>query len=254
MKWTTPAGKYNLWHKELLEQKHLMIAGAAGSGKSVLLNGIIYNALFSFPCDVPGGKQFILIDPTRVELCIYKKLPHTLRYASEPVEMFQALQYAMALTEERYKAMQRKRLRLYDGSDVYVIIDEFADLMTTQARRVKPLIQRLAQIGRAARVHIILCTQCPIAKVIPTEIKVNFDSIVGLHTANAQQSRNIIGVKGCELLPQYGEAYYIKLGAALCHSRNIPLFTDEQIAAQVKWWTDQAKPFQFLRRMFKKTV
>ncbi len=240
--WITPAGKSYNFYMDLLQQKHLMIDGATGSGKSVVVNGIMYNALYSAPVDAANGKQFILIDPERVELCIYKKLPHVLRYASEPEEMIQALQYAMALTEARYKAMQRDGLRLYDGSDVYIIIDEFADLITTQPKRVKPLIQRLAQIGRTARIHIILCTQSPIAKVIPTEIKVNFDSVLALHTATAQHSRNIIAVKGCEELPPFGEGYYQRPGKPLAHISEIPLFGDATLLERVRWWTDQVRP------------
>ena len=251
-KWYTPAGTTYNFHMDLLQQKHLMIAGACGSGKSVVVNGIMYNALYSAPVDAANGKQFILIDPKRVELCIYKRLPHVLRYASEPEEMIQALQYAMALTEARYKAMQRDGLRLYDGSDIYIIIDEFADLMTTQPKRVKPIIQRLAQIGRAARMHIILCTQCPLAKVIPTEIKVNFDSVLGLHTATAQHSRNIIGVKGCEELPEYGEGYYQRPGKPLVHVE-IQMFDDATLQERVAWWTDQTRPsVSFLRRIWPK--
>lgn len=227
------------FHRDLLDQKHLMIAGASGSGKSVLLNGMIYNALLRPPVDCMNGVQFIFIDPKRVELCQYKALPHVLRYASEPGEMLSALQYAINLTERRFCTMQRAGLRLYGGSDVYVMIDEFADLMATQAKQIKPLIQRLAQIGRAARIHIVLCTQCPLAKVIPTEIKVNFDSIIGLHTANAQQSRNVIGQTGCECLPAYGSAYYIKPGHDLQRYNGIPLFTDEQIQERIDWWTAQ---------------
>lgn len=173
-----------------------------------------------------------------------------MRYASEPEEIISALQYAMALTETRYKSMQKKGLRLYDGSDVYVIIDEFADLITTQPKRVKPLIQRLAQIGRAARIHIILCTQSPIAKVIPTEIKVNFDSVLALHTATAQHSRNIIAVKGCEELPQFGEGYYQRPGKPLAHVSEIPLFDDATLQERVQWWMDQVKSKGLFSRLF----
>lgn len=241
MTWSTPAGKLYDFHNDLLSQKHLMIAGASGSGKSVLLNGIIYNALYRAPGAEAGRVQFILIDPKRVELSQYKTLPHVLRYASEPETMVKALQYAMDVTEARYKQMQAAGKRLYPGGDVYILIDEFADLMTTNKKQVAPLIQRLAQIGRAARVHIILCTQCPLAKVIPTEIKVNFDSIVGLHTASALHSRNILGVNGCELLPQFGECYYTKPGHDILHYKNIPYFSDEVLEERVKWWTDQVK-------------
>lgn len=242
-KWTTPAtGEtsplYTLY-KDMLSQPHLMIAGATGSGKSVLVNALIYTALYKFPLSAESKNStgFILIDPKRVELVKYKDLPHTLRYASEPAEMIQALQYAIELTEKRYKEMQRKRSTRYDGGQVYVIIDEFADLMTTNRKQVQPLIQRLAQIGRAAGIHIILCTQCPLAKVIPTEIKVNFDARVALRTATAQHSRNIMEHSGCELLPKYGQGYYVTPCGTTLYE--IQMISQEELSARVKWWTDQ---------------
>lgn len=208
--WTTPAGQIYTLYRSMLEQPHLMIAGATGSGKSVVINALIYTALRCFPFDTANGAQFILIDPKRVELAKYRNLPHVLSYASEPDAMLSALHYAMDITESRYKAMQKAGEYKHSGGHVYVIIDEFADLMTTDRRHIQPIIQRLAQIGRAANVHIILATQCPIAKVIPTEIKVNFDARVGLRTRSAQDSRNILGVSGCELLPRYGKGYYME--------------------------------------------
>lgn len=237
--WKTPAGKLYNFHADLLQQKHLLIAGSSGSGKSVLLNGILYHALYSIPGDHPDGVEFILIDPKGVELSIYKPLPHTLKHAVDPAESVAALRYAVDITENRFKAMQRRGERIYPGGDVFVVVDEWADLITTQKKHVVPLVQRLAQIGRAARVHLILCTQCPLAPIIPTAIKCNFDSIVGLHTANAQQSRNIIGVSGCEKLPQFGNCYYTKPGQDPTLYVNIPLFSDEAIADRVKWWTCQ---------------
>lgn len=223
------------FHRDLLDQKHLMIAGTSGSGKSVLLNGMIYNALLRPPADCDGGVQFVLIDLKGHELDLYEHSPHTLRYAVEPSEAVSALEYAVTLMESRDHYQRKNHLRTYDGGDVYVVIDEFADLMTTAKKAVLPLIQRLAQRGRSARIHIVLCTQNPIAKIIPSEIKCNFDSIIGLHTANAQQSRNIIDVSGCETL-KIGEAYYIKPGQDLEKRTGIPLFTDEQIEARVTWW------------------
>ena len=116
---------------------------------------------------------------------------------------------AMNTIETRYTQMQRAHEKKYQGAQLYVIIDELADLMTTNKKQVMPLIQRIAQVGRAAGVHLICATQCPLAKVIPTEIKVNFDARVGLRTRSAQDSRNILGFNGCEDLPRYGQAYYI---------------------------------------------
>lgn len=203
--YTAPHGRiYNLF-EDMTKQPHLLVAGATGSGKSVVVNGIITTLLFRFPDEA----KLILIDPKRVELSPYKNLPHTVYYASEPDTMLYALQYAMQICESRYIEMERRRERKYSGGDLYVIIDEFADLMTTQRRTVAPLVQRLAQIGRASRVHLIIATQCPLRAIIPTEIKCNIDSRIGLRTRSAQDSRNILGKAGLEELPMYGQGIYM---------------------------------------------
>lgn len=249
--WTTPAGQINNLYRDMLEQPHLMVAGATGSGKSVVINALIYTALYKFPGDTSTSAQFILIDPKRVELAAYKDLPHTIFYSSEPDTMLSALHTAMNITESRYKSMQKAGERKYSGGDLYVIIDEFADLMTTDRRHVQPIIQRLAQIGRAAKVHIILATQCPLAKVIPTEIKVNFDARVGLRTRSAQDSRNILGVTGCELLPRYGQGYYMDPEGLTLY--NLPMIQEEELAARVQWWTDQNKPVSLFSKLFSRS-
>lgn len=228
--WTTPGGEYKTLYADMLDQPHLLIAGATGSGKSVIVNSLIYTALLHSP----AAAQFILIDPKRVELSDYRSLPHTLRYASEPGNMPQALEYAMGVTEGRYREMQRARVKKYDGPDLYVVIDELADLMTTNKRQVQPLLQRLCQIGRAARVHVIAATQCPLATVIPTPIKVNFDARVGLRTRSAQDSRNILGVTGCEALPRYGQGYYMTPEGLTLY--NIPMTPQGEIDRLVTYW------------------
>lgn len=227
---TTPSGSYPLLYQDMLRQPHLLVAGATGSGKSVVINGIIYTALYNSPQQI----QFILIDPKRVELVQYRHIPHCIRYASEPNEMIQALNYAMYLTEDRYKHMQKTKTRKYQGSAFYIVIDELADLMTTNRRDVQPLIQRLAQIGRAANIHIIAATQCPLTAVIPTPIKVNFDSRVGLRTRSKQDSRNVLGIPGCEMLPRYGQGYYMTPEGLTLY--NIPMIDDIEIDRLVNYW------------------
>lgn len=239
--WRTPPGQVYSLYRDMLKQSHLLIAGATGSGKSVVINGLVYTAMY----DSPAAVQFILIDPKRVELVDYKPLPHTLMYASEPGEMVEALEKAMEITESRYKAMQRQRVKKYPGGALYVIIDELADLMTTARRQVQPLIQRLAQVGRAANVHIIAATQCPLATVIPTPIKVNFDSRVALRTRSAQDSRNILGLTGCELLPRYGQGYYMTPDGLKLY--NIPMQPQEDINALVKYWQRSRPRFRLFK-------
>jgi len=232
--WHTPAGTVSRLYRDMLSQPHLLIAGATGSGKSVVINGMIYTALYNAPCDA----EFILIDPKRVELIRYARLPHVVKYATEPADMIAALDTAMDITERRYKDMAKRRLTKFDGADLYVVIDELADLMTTNKKAVQPRLQRLAQIGRAARVHIIAATQCPLAAVIPTAIKVNFDSCVALHTRCAQDSRNIMSRTGCETLPRYGQGYYVTPAGTTLYQ--IPMIPDADLTRICSYWTSPA--------------
>ena len=228
--YTTPAGVVYDLYMDMLKQPHLLIAGATGSGKSVVINGMLHTALYSSPAAV----KFILLDPKRVELARYRNLPHTLHYASEPVELIQSLRYAMQLTDSRYKEMQRAGVLKYQGSQVYVVIDELADLLTTNRKEAAPLIQRLCQVGRAAGVHVIAATQCPISAVIPTPIKVNFDARLGLRTRSRQDSRNILDLPGCECLPRYGQGYYMTPEGLQLY--NIPMISEQEAARILKYW------------------
>ena len=232
MLYATPGGQYSRLYEDMTKQPHLLIAGATGSGKSVIINGIISTLLtLCFPTDA----QLILIDPKRVELVQYRKLPHTIRYASEPEEFEQALRHAMTIIDSRFKDMQKRESRMWEGGQVYVIIDELADLMTTCKKQCQPLIQRICQVGRASGVHLIAATQSPIAQIICTPIKCNLDSRVALRTRSAQDSRNILGVAGCEKLPRYGCAYYMRPeGLDLL---NVPMIPEENIRRLIAWWT-----------------
>ena len=242
---TTPSGETYGLFEHLLKQAHLLIAGASGSGKSVLVNGLICTALYRFPFNARGGAQFILIDPKRVELDPYKNLPHTIGYASEPQDMVNLLRLATRITEQRYREMQAQGVRKYEGSDIFVVIEELADLMLTNRREVQPLIQRLCQLGRACRVRVWMVTQTPIVKVIPTEIKANADGIVALRTRSAQDSRNIIGHNGAELLPRYGECLYYSPDFMTTRHFEVPYVDEQEQDRLIKHWEAQArKPIQ----------
>ena len=164
-------------------------------------------------------------------------MPHCIKYASEPKDIVQALRLAMGIIETRYKAMQKAALRKYAGGHVYVIIDELADLMTTNKREVLPILQRIGQIGRAANVHMIAGTQTPVSAVIPTQLKVNFDSRIGLRVRCAQDSRNILGFKCCETLPRYGQGYYMTPAGTDLYK--IPMIDDKERQRIINHWTRQ---------------
>ena len=236
----TPGGQVYTLYRELSERPHLLIAGATGSGKSVALNGILHALL---TLHSPFQCQLVLIDPKKVELIQYEELPHTARYASEPVDMIRALCWAVDETDRRFACMQQARAKEYTGPHLYVIIDELADLMTTMKKEALPLLQRLAQIGRAARVHVIACTQNVLATTIPTTLKCNFSTILGLRTATAQQSRLLIAVNGCETLPdpkREGKGYgYLRDGADL-QKYELHMFTEKEIQRLVDYWQSPA--------------
>jgi len=244
--WTTPEVTYSKLYADMLDQSHVLLAGATGSGKSTVINGMIHAALRNAPCDV----AFVLIDPKKCELVKYADLPHTLKYASEPREMLDALKYSLQIVDTRFKEMQRQRVTEYTGADVYVIVDELADLMTTASikREAAQVLQRIAQIGRAAHVHLIAATQCPIADVIPTPIKCNFDCRMALRTASSQDSRNIIGVKGAENLPdprREGRAQgYYRRGADM-DLYNLPRVDSAEIDRVITYWKKNKPRRQF---------
>lgn len=224
----------------LAERPHLLIAGATGSGKSVALNGIIVSLLMTAS---PVRCQFILIDPKKVELSQYTVLPHTVKYACDHPDIVRALQWAVDETERRFTYMQREGMKEYEGPHMYIIIDELADLMVSIKKETLPLLQRLAQVGRAARVHVIACSQNVMAVTIPTVLRCNFSTILGLRTCNAQQSRFLISATGCEMLPdpkREGKGYgFLRDGADL-EKLMIYRYPDDQIESVITWWTSSA--------------
>ena len=238
--WKTPEGDYSLLFYDCLQQTHLLIAGETGSGKSVFENGLMYTALLNAPCKC----GFILIDPKLTELIAYKDLPHTIKYACDGKDMIEALKLAVNIIMERYKEMQHRRQKKYDGSKVYVVIDELQDLMTTHRKEAFPLLQRIAQIGRASNVSLICCTQSPISKIIPTELKCNFSSRIGLRTISKQDSRNILDMAGCETLPDpaiehTAHCYYRRNGRI--DKYIVPYTKEEEINRVIDHWRKYGK-------------
>ena len=237
--WNKPAGTvYSLFQKAINEP-HLLIAGATGSGKSVVIDGLITTALYNAPCEA----KFILIDPKKVSLRRYKDLPHVLRYADNHADICDATEYAEAIMDKRFSDMAARGLLKYDGADLYIFIDELMDLMTTTGTksRFKPTIQRIAQLGRAAKVHVIAATQSPIRDVIPSPILCNFDARFALRTRDSQDARNIIGVKNkfyhLEDFPKYGQGLYMSPDEETLY--NVPMVDDIEIERLIIHWMQQ---------------
>lgn len=189
-------------YDDLIERnQHILIAGMTGSGKSVMLNGMINSVLYKRA----DKHQLLLIDLKRVEFSKYRNTAHCIAFAKTIPEIWRTLSYLSDLIEERFEEMEEKAQTDWDGPIIHVFVDEMAELML-KGKELASKFQSICEIGRAAGIQVICATQCPLARVIPTEIKVNFPIIVGLHTSSARHSRNILEVNGCENLPMYGEA------------------------------------------------
>ncbi len=227
---------YELYNDWIDRRNHILVAGMTGSGKSVIINGMINSILYKST----DKHCMILIDPKRVELSRYKKMPHCLLFATEMLDIERALRTCLNLIDNRFKEMEERGETFYSGPRVHIFIDEMADLMLT-SKTSADAIQRIAQIGRAANIQLICATQCPLASVIPTRIQVNFGMIVGLHTRNAQDSRNILGTSGCEQLPQYGEALVQYADKTDLQNIKIPMVTDSELRGIIQYRLEEIK-------------
>ena len=209
---------------------NILIAGMPGSGKSGAINGIIHSILKK----CPSKNSMVLIDLKKVELSRYANTPHCLEIARTTQEAEQALRHVLKFVENRYDKMLETGADMYEGMRLHLIIDEMAQLMIT-SKPCHKLIQEIVQISRAANVQVICATQSPKATVIPTEITMAFDVILGLHTRNAQDSRNILDECGCEELPKCGYALVKYSDKVELQKIKIPFITKEEIQELIDW-------------------
>ena len=206
---------------DLAKMPHLLIAGATGSGKSVCINTIINSLLYR--C-TPKEVRLILVDPKVVELQCYNGIPHLLvPVVSDPHKASGALAWAVGEMMDRYKRFQEAGVRAIDGFNeqmpedekmprIVIVIDELADLMMTCKKDVEERICRLAQLARAAGIHLIVATQRPSVDVITGLIKANIPSRIAFKVSSNVDSRTILDRIGAEQLLGYGDMLYMPTG------------------------------------------
>lgn len=221
---------------DLGKMPHLLIAGATGTGKSVCVNSIILSLLFK---NSPEDLKMILVDPKRVELSLYNKIPHLItEVITDNKRVVNALRWAVQEMERRYKLLESMGTRDLDSYNkevekglkrtvvdpdtgesvqenlvkmpaIVIIIDELADLMMSQGKDVEAVIARLAQKARAVGIHLIISTQRPSANIITGIIKANITNKVALHVNNYIDSRTIIDTPGAEKLLGRGDLLFL---------------------------------------------
>ena len=223
---------------------HMLIAGTTGSGKSVCMNSIIISLLYKAS---PDDVKLIMVDPKMVELGIYNGIPHLLiPVVTDPKKAAGSLQWAVTEMLRRYKMMSDAGVRDLESYNsimesqeegegklpqVVIIVDELADLMLVAAKEVEDSICRIAQMGRAAGMHLIIATQRPSADVITGLMKANIPSRIAFAVASAMESRIILDTQGAEKLVGKGDMLYAPIGTGKPQRIQGCFVTDTEVEA-----------------------
>lgn len=220
---------------------HLLIAGTTGSGKSVCMNSLIISLLYKAK---PEEVKLIMVDPKMVELGVYNGIPHLLiPVVTDPKKAAGALQWAVTEMMKRYRLMADAGVRDLESFNklavatgefesmpqIVVVIDELADLMLVAAKEVEESICRVAQMGRAAGMHLVIATQRPSADVITGLMKANIPSRIAFAVASAMESRIILDTAGAEKLVGKGDMLYAPLGQGKPRRVQGCFITDDEV-------------------------
>ncbi len=262
---------------DLARMPHLLVAGTTGSGKSVAINTMILSLLYRLP---PDRCRFIMVDPKMLELSVYDGIPHLLTpVVTDPKKAVIALRWAVREMESRYEAMSKLGVRNIEGYNariaemiangepmpkrsipgeaetvfdltpqeptplpyIVVIVDEMADLMLVAGKEIEAAIQRLAQMARAAGIHLIMATQRPSVDVITGTIKANFPTRISFQVTSKIDSRTILGEAGAEQLLGQGDMLYMAGGGRITRVHG-PFVSDSEVEEIVQFIKSQGAP------------
>lgn len=234
---------------------HLLVAGATGTGKSVMINAILLSMLYKHS---PEMLKLILIDPKRVELSLYNGIPHLITpVIIDNKKVLGALRWAVSEMDRRYDQLSRTGSRdifsynakMASGKDqpmpfIVIVIDELADLMVSYGRDVEAAIVRLAQMSRAVGIHLIVSTQRPSVEVITGLIKANITTRMALQVASQVDSRTILDMAGAEKLLGRGDMLYLSGDASKPRRIQGPFVMEKEVKDVVEFIREQASKLQ----------
>jgi len=254
---------------QLTRMPHLLIAGATGTGKSVCINAILLSLLYR---NTPETLRFLLIDPKRIELSTYENIPHLLHpVVTEPKMATRALRWAVQEMELRYKLLADKNVRNIESYNrvlgkeesrktpegppretangfvlehhplpyIVLVIDELADLMMVASREVEEYITRLAQMARAAGIHLILATQRPSVDVLTGIIKANIPTRISFQVSSKVDSRTVLDTNGAETLLGAGDMLFLPPGTGKLQRIQGAFVSDAEVQRVTDFWRER---------------
>ncbi|MFP4444743.1 MAG: DNA translocase FtsK [Desulfosudaceae bacterium] len=245
---------------EMDKMPHLLVAGSTGSGKSVALNTMICSLLYKA---TPDEVKLLMIDPKRIELSLYNKIPHLITpVVTDMKKATNALSWAVREMEDRYEKLSEKKVRnigqynrkiekaIKAGEEtgekklpyIVIIIDEFADLMAVSSKDVETTLARLAQMARAAGIHLIIATQRPSVNVITGIIKANFPARISFQVSSKTDSRTILDSNGAESLLGSGDMLFLAPGTARLQRIHGAYISEEEVTAIIDFLKKQKRP------------
>ncbi len=243
---------------------HLLVAGATGSGKSVAINSIILALLYNAR---PNEIKLTLVDPKMLELSLYNDIPHLLTpVVTQPKKAAETLRAIVAEMERRYRTLAEKGSKNIESYNktvseaerlpfIVVIIDELADLMMTVQREIEDSIMRLAQMARAAGIHLIVATQRPSVDVITGLIKANLPARISFQVSSKTDSRTILDANGAENLLGMGDMLFLPPGSAHLVRVHGCFVSEAEIKRVVEFVKKQGKPnYELLQQRAKEIV
>jgi S-DNA-T family DNA segregation ATPase FtsK/SpoIIIE len=230
----------------LAKMPHLLIAGATGAGKSVAINTILASLLYNA---TPEEVRLLMVDPKRIELSGYEGIPHLLHpVVVEPKLASRALMWAVREMERRYKLLEEAKVKSFDSYNevseeklpyIVIIVDELADLMMVASKDVEAAIARLAQMARAAGMHMILATQRPSVDVLTGLIKANFPTRISFKVSSKIDSRTILDTSGAEHLLGAGDMLYLAPGTSRIKRIHGAFISERETTDIVDFWKSQ---------------
>ena len=240
---------------DLAKMPHLLIAGATGAGKSVCINTLVISLLYKAD---PNEVKLVMVDPKQVELGVYNGIPHLLiPVVKDPKKATGALGWAVNEMTERYSIFEKNNVRNIQGYNelmerngtpegkmpsIVILIDEFADLMMVAPGDVENYVCRIAQLARAAGMHLVIATQRPVVKFITGNIKANVPSRISFMVASVRDSQTILDMGGAEKLIGKGDMLYMPVGETKPSRMQCAFVSDNEVKKIVEAVTGDYEP------------